>query len=119
MTARHFGRITLAAGGVAVLLLAGQGCTRVKTAWKDLTGPASTQPVAPPADPASVAQGDEASANAPASIVADSYSAPPPAEPVRAPVVNVFGELDGQETKHRGDAGDVAFQQHTFSDEGF
>jgi Tol biopolymer transport system component len=42
-----------------------------------------------------------------------------PTEPVKVPVINIFGELDGQQANSQPQSGDYGFQQHTFSDEGF
>jgi TolB protein len=41
------------------------------------------------------------------------------AELAKAPVVNIFGEIDGQQPKGKNEPGDFGFQQHTFSDEGY
>lgn len=40
-------------------------------------------------------------------------------EAAKVPVVNIFGELDGQQTSTQPQSGDFGFQQHTFSDEGY
>jgi Tol biopolymer transport system component len=65
-----------------------------------------------------VAQAEEdAWANAPAEVPLVSPAAPP--APVKVPVVNIFGELDGQQNRPRAESGDVAYQQHTFADEGY
>jgi Tol biopolymer transport system component len=50
--------------------------------------------------------------------VVEPAPAPPP-EPVKVPVVNVFGELDGQQPSTNAQSSDFGFQQHTFSDEGY
>jgi Tol biopolymer transport system component len=106
-------------GGVTVALAAG-GCTRLNSAWSSLTAPSAAAPAAEEvqANPSPVAQGEEATANASAAI-AEVYTAAPPPEPLKAPVINVFGELDGRQSKTRPEAGDFGFQQHTVSDEGY
>jgi WD40 repeat protein len=52
-------------------------------------------------------------------VVVDLYPPAASSEPVRAPAVNVFGEIDGQQPKGKTEPGDFGFQQHTFSDEGY
>jgi Tol biopolymer transport system component len=130
MTAhRKSDRFWLATGGVAAAAavassLAGGGCARVNSAWSVLTArdpvPDKTAAQVVP-DP--IAQGEDAAAAAGTPVSTDvdeppsSPAAPP--EPVRIPVVNMFGELDGQGNKPRTESADFGFQQHTFSDEGY
>lgn len=121
------------------LLLAAGGCARMGSAWSALTAKQEAadeeqqiDPETASSSPAPVAQGDQvafapataddsaaaAAANSSAAI-ADVYSAPPAPEASRAPVINVFGELDGRELSAKTEPGDFGFQQHTFSDEGY
>ena len=99
------------------------GCARVSSAIQAFKNP-TTQPgaapqPAPAPPPAVVAQAeDDAWANAPAEVPLVQPAAPP-APPLKVPVVNIFGELDGQQNKPRLEAGDAAYQQHTFADEGY
>ena len=103
---------TIAAVSLSAALLGAAGCARLSSAWSSLTAP-STQPSIAPAP---VAQGEEAGANQPA-VVAEVYS-PVSVEPLKAPAINVFGELDNQPFKNKPENGDFGFQQHSFSDEG-
>jgi TolB protein len=114
MTVRlNSGKIGLITASLGAALAAG-GCSRVTSAWSALT----TRPPAPvKAEPEPVTQGDEVAANAPASV-GENYPEVP-AEPVKTPVINIFGELDGQQPKSTALAGDLGFQQHSFGDEGY
>jgi len=132
--AKWVGMVSAAAGAA---LLAGGGCARLHSAWSAFTAPspqlATPTPTPTPApspdlegDPAPVAQGEDAATpNLPAAVdeVYPQTTAPiataVPVEPAKVPVVNIFGELDGQQPKPRVEAGDFGFQQHTFSDEGY
>jgi len=145
MTARHKKMlIGWVAGGAAAALLAG-GCTRVSSAWSALTAKPENRAALDPqiddvesdATPGPVAQGEEgtafaeddtlaqtdttpaapASANAPATVA--EVHTPAVVEPIKVPVINVFGELDGQQVTARTSSGDAGIQQHTFSDEGY
>ena len=72
--------------------------------------------------PAPLAQGeDETAANTGAAIPPPEarISTPAVVQPVIAPHVNVFGELDGQSPKSSASRADFGFQQHTYSDEGY
>jgi TolB protein len=96
------------------------GCARVTSAWAVLTAksiPPAEIPTPAPAIPTAVAQGEEAIANSSAAV-AEIEPVPPP-EPEKIPVVNIFGELDGQHLKAPIQPSDFGFQQHTFSDEGY
>jgi TolB protein len=140
---RWFGLIS---AGVGIALAAG-GCTRVSSAWSVLTSKhQEAEALDPESDGAApVAQGEQepatpddsvaassnvpssnfASTTVPNSIAANSGAAivelypPTSADPVKAPLVNVFGEIDGQQPKAKAEPGDFGFQQHTFSDEGY
>jgi Tol biopolymer transport system component len=127
----------LISAGVGAALTVG-GCTRVTSAWSVLTAkqvspagpaePADTTDVETTAPP--VAQGEDdlpdnstaetsvAAANA-AAAIAEVYPSAPPVETIKVPVVNIFGEIDGQQAKTRADGGDFGFQQHTSADEGY
>jgi TolB protein len=124
--------IVLAGAGVGTLL-ALAGCARVSSAWAALRGKA-TVPVEDKAAP--IAQGEEAppekitatanasastknsaAANASAEVV--DFNPPAQPEPVKVPVVNIYGELDGREPQASAEAGDAGFQQHTYADEGY
>ena len=94
--------------------LAAGGCARVTSAWSALTAKSTAQFQGPPAP---VAQGEEAAANSPAAVAEIDPALP--TEPVKVPVINVFGELDGQQSAPPGQSGDFGFQQHTFGDEGY
>jgi len=112
-----------ATAATAAASLAG-GCSRVNSAWSALT--TRDAGAVAPGSPAPVAQGEDApggnpaaTANAPVAVAnPELYPAAAP-EPVKIPVVNMFGELDGQGTRPRTEAADFGFQQHTFSDEGY
>ena len=99
----------------------------MKSAWSALTTPSGTAAADDDtlahegADATPVAQGEEvATANAPAAVPAPAPEIYPPApDPIKVPVVNMFGELDGQKPKSDASAADAGFQQHTFADEGF
>ncbi|HEY7119483.1 MAG TPA: hypothetical protein VH475_23025 [Tepidisphaeraceae bacterium] len=112
----------LAGAGIAAagVLAGAAGCTRVNDAWAALTAPRGDADEVI-ANPAPVAQGEDAAANSTTAVDdADDVPPPPaPAEPIKVPVVNIFGELDGQQTRPRTEAADFGFQQHTFSDEGY
>ena len=76
--------------------------------------------------PAPIAQGEdeEAAANSSADVMvagaeAHIYSPAMVVQPVVAPKVNIFGELDGQQPKSSAGRADFGFQQHTYSDEGY
>ena len=72
--------------------------------------------------PAPLAQGeDETAANTGAAVAPAEAQISTPAlvQPIIAPQVNVFGELDGQPPKPNGSRADFGFQQHTYSDEGY
>jgi Tol biopolymer transport system component len=127
-------KLSTAAGLAAVALLAATGCTRMKSAWSALTtGNGKTSASAAPAgatpeddtdaqaNPAPVAQGEEgaASANASATVPEPEIFPPAPLEPLKVPVINMFGELDGQKPRLDPAAADAGFQQHTFADEGY
>jgi hypothetical protein len=141
MIGRHvFGRVRWACSSVAVTAAALAaaaslgGCTRVSNAWSALTAkspvkepPASTAPdtaAAPahantPSAPEPVAQGEDVTtANAPVAVAEPDVAPAPPPEPIKVPVVNLFGELDGRRPRTQPGAADSAFQQHTFTDEG-
>ena len=129
MTERYkVGWLGLAVAGVTTAMLAG-GCTRLSSAWSALTArqDQSESIEAPPAPviPEPVAQGDddpapaEPTASANTSISIPDVAPTAPVEPAKIPVVNIFGELDGQKLKTKVEPGDFGFQQHTFSDEGY
>lgn len=103
--------------GCTLLALAAAGCSRVSNAWSALT--AKSQPVSQDtqANPTPVAQGEHASANASATV-AEVFT-PAPSEPVHIPVINIFGELDGRQTKTVDQSPESAYQQHTATDEGY
>jgi len=69
-----------------------------------------------PPSPRHIAQGDWAAANAPAAVAEIDPVLP---ENSRVPIINIFGELDGQQTTLQTQSGDFGFQQHTFADEGY
>jgi dipeptidyl aminopeptidase/acylaminoacyl peptidase len=124
-----------AATVAAATLLTGGGCTRMKSAWSALTHPlggnkqggASAADGAPEddtlahANPPPVAQGEDGgtSANASAALPEPEIYPPAPLEPLKVPVINMFGELDGQKPRVDAAAADAGFQQHTFADEGY
>jgi Tol biopolymer transport system component len=129
MKARYkVGWLGWAVAGVSAAMVAG-GCTRLHSAWDALTARESGDPIesTAPETPEPVAQGEDdpapeaptatATANGKASIPDVSPAAT--AEPVKIPVVNIFGELDGRQQNARVEPGDFGFQQHTFSDEGY
>src|SRR4051794_39476870 len=115
MTAhRKTGLFWLTTAGVTASALSG-GCTRISSAWSALTAPAYTTPPPLTYNPDPIAQGEDipaiANATAPVAVESpESYAAVPSPEPVKIPVVNMFGELDGQGTKPRTDAADFGFQ---------
>jgi TolB protein len=90
--------------GVSAMALAGGGCSsggaNAGPKHSPIFMPRAAVPVAP------MAKAPEAQLD-PAPI--DS----------KVPVVNIFGELDGQEAPSQPQSGDFGFQQHTFSDEGY
>ena len=75
-------------------------------------GCAAQPPASTPAKPA-------VATARPASPAGDLDTLPPTAPSPTAPVVNVFGELNGVGTGAARPIGDEGFQQHTFADEGY
>ncbi len=87
---------------VAVALLAGCGDT--------------SRPTPPTSNPAMTPAAPSAAVPSPAD---DLDTIPPTAPPPAAPVVNVFGELDGVARGTARPIGSEGFQQHSFADEGY
>jgi TolB protein len=85
----------LLCGGAFAAVVASAGC-----------GAAPTQPVAQSTPPASP--------QAPSALFDN-----PDAAANTAPVINVFGELNGAAPQSRQPASESGFQQHTFADEGY
>jgi TolB protein len=87
----------LLCGGAFVAVIAASGCAnhRIDRAQNE-TVPAKPQAESP-------------------NVLFDNSSSPPD----KAPVVNVFGELDGSSPQLVRPASESGFQQHTFADEGY
>jgi Tol biopolymer transport system component len=100
----------------AALLLAAGGCARFTSAIEAFKHPTTETEDTNGAPPA-IAQGEEIEVP-PAAQGPTTTFPETPAEPLKPPVINVFGELDGQPTK-RAEAAEGAFQQHSFADEGY
>ena len=107
MTDMHRNALTwVLTGGTFLMVASTAGCGKFKAMFaRGERGGGSAVIGAPAAAPRDTTTGEFADR--------DVESASP------APVVNIFGELDGVQRKNVALVGDVAFQQHTFADEGF
>jgi TolB protein len=102
-------RIRLDGMAIAAMPLAWRWAAVVTAALA--VGCAGTHPSPPPTTQPMAARS--------ASPADDLDAIPPTATPPTAPVVNVFGELDGVNAGNARPIGDEGFQQHTFADEGY
>src|SRR5438874_7786468 len=90
-----------------IAALLATGCSSISSILR----PARSQATFLPAAPAPVAQADGAAANAPAAV--ESVEPTATAEPIKVPVINMFGELDGRQSSSQPQSSDFGFQQHT------
>jgi hypothetical protein len=115
---------------VTGVLLAAAGCShngKPGSGWPNLDSVhAQGQAQANPATP--LAQGEDGGATANSAARVPGNAAPsmeaiiyPGAmiEPLKAPMINVFGEIDGQPPHTNAARSDFGFQQHTYTDEGY
>jgi dipeptidyl aminopeptidase/acylaminoacyl peptidase len=118
---------------IAGIALIAAGCSfkgSPTSEWPQIEGLAQAKAQANPSAP--LAQGEDAAANSAAQLpgAADAPGAPAPSveamvypasmiEPLKAPAINVFGELDGHPPRTNAARSDFGFQQHTYTDEGY